>query len=67
MKLKYKFVCKDTEIPRCEIVTYGKRKKDIVRRVQEYLVKNLSFSEAEATNLEIVKKIKSVIRKSQYV
>ncbi len=65
MKLKYKFMCNDLEISNCDYVIYGNRIKEIIKRVQEHF-RNLGWSEEEVNNPEIIKKIKSVIRKSGY-
>ena len=68
MKLKYKFVCKDLDIAKCnDYVTYGNRKREILERVKKHLIEKLEFSEEEANNPEVIKKIESSIRKSKYV
>ena len=66
MKLKYKFICKDINITNCDFIAYGNRKKDIIKRVQEYLIKNLGFTEEEVNHKEVRDKINEAIRKSQY-
>jgi hypothetical protein len=68
MKLKYKFICKDLGIEGCnDYVTYGNRKKDIVERVKKHLIKSCDMGNKEANSKEVIKKIKSSIRKSKYV
>ncbi|GEM_PF-6160356 len=53
MKLKYKFVCKDLEIPSCDFVAYGNRKKDIVKRVEQHLIENgLKMEEVAAPEIK---------------
>ena len=67
MKLKYKFVCKDLPFNNCNYITYGNRKKDIIKRVQEHLKKEKIFNEKQVNSPEIVQTIKDSIRKSKYV
>ncbi len=66
MKLRYKFICKDLDIPNCDFVAYGNRKRDIIKRVEQHLIENGVRIE-EITALKIKNKIKSAIRESKYV
>ncbi len=66
MKFRYKFICKDLDIPNCDFVAYGNRKRDIIKRVEQHLIENgLRIEEVDSPKIK--NKIKSTIRESKYV